>query len=895
MTLTGLISNLYVAPMFRHEPESTDFLMILTPPSGQARPGQRESMGVILRDLPSSVFTVGQTEPRTRVYAPNTQGEKNFVGPYVSFQIARAIQRSEAKDSHGLRFDELQDRVLPNLELSSTALRQRLKQVAIYDKNTSIWTTKPIGFEDYPGVDALGKSISPEGVAAFQTANAARLRLTDLGIHQLFAGSQTVASIGAAMVYLAGQLNYTRELSRKTKKLVEISRVNKSISSVQNTFYEKAAAKLDSRFKILRQKHEIASFIYEQLQLAPWHLTGEFIEVHKKGEGTGMMKLTGLGDPSGQGEGFSFLREADAKPQKAVGQSNLNSQIKKITGTEDDLRKLTMKQMASLLRSYGMPQKQIDTLKRWDRVHVIRDLSTKAASDGIGDGLERFARGEKMKLSEQKQMYRDRVQVIWKRQIAALSMDSGDKMGGTGADGGGVTTEGEGDALGSQAAAAKKSGHDADQDDSDDSESDDDLAAALEEEMMDRSEVNQLVAAHTGDGTLKEGTLGQLRAAVQDRDLAKDARELAALKRQREEERAAQEGLQAMRPKDDVASTATKKDAIRKRIVKTHPDGRQTVTFKFIVQSAEVNKIWAKLSEKPDHDTPKAREMNYEHGANDKPPGHSIFEDDDNFEYASKGGGRHHTQRRRGAGKKSGAGGAGRRTGPRKLVHGKLKTKVSKEDRLKKRKREDEELEVYTATAKRKGTSNRRERGSIRERRPHIIFSEKLEHIRFSVESLPIAGPFIKPVSRKRLPQYFECISHPIDLQTIRDKNSKYEYHTADAFICDFELMKSNAIRFNGEGTVFAKAAEEILDYVKDQVDSIRSELTPLEEQVAELMSGKPKKKRKKAGTAKKSKSAASSNLARIGGVAIDLGDVSKHLGEDDSDSGESVYEVDIG
>merc|ERR1712137_1401366 len=97
--------------------------------------------------------------------------------------------------------------------------------------------------------------------------------------------------------------------------------------------------------------------------------------------------------------------------------------MKKVTGTEDDLRKLTMKQMARILRSYGMAQKQVDTLKRWDRVHVIRDLSTKAASDGIGDGLERFARGEKMKLSEQKQMYRDRIQVIFKRQIAALSAD----------------------------------------------------------------------------------------------------------------------------------------------------------------------------------------------------------------------------------------------------------------------------------------------------------------------------------------------------------------------------------------------------------------------------------------------------------------------------------------
>jgi Protein of unknown function (DUF3591) len=165
MTLTGLVSNLFVAPMFRHEPEPTDFLMILTPLSGAARPGQREAMGVILRDFPSSVYTVGQTEPRVRVNAPNTPGEKAFVGPYVSYQIARALTRSQTRDGHGLRFDELQDRVLPNMELPANALRQRLKQVAVHDKNAQIWTTKPIGFEDYPGVEALGRTISPESIA----------------------------------------------------------------------------------------------------------------------------------------------------------------------------------------------------------------------------------------------------------------------------------------------------------------------------------------------------------------------------------------------------------------------------------------------------------------------------------------------------------------------------------------------------------------------------------------------------------------------------------------------------------------------------------------------------------------------------------------------------------
>jgi len=541
MTISGLISLLFVAPLFRQEPESTDFLMILGRPSGGgiARPGMTESLGVMLREFPASVYTVGQTEPRTRVYAPNTQGEKNFIGPFISYQIAKLLARTQAREGHGMRLDEIQDRVMPNLGLPSTALRQRLKAVAIYDKNTQIWTTKAIGYEEYPGVDALGKSISPEGVAAFETACAATRRLMDLGLNQLFAGSHSVGSVGVTMIYLAGQVNAAKELHRKAKKMFELSRTNKSLRPSQVMFYEKAAEQLELQWKCLRQKHEVCKFIYEELELTPWHLTGEFIEVHKKGEGSGMMKLTGLGDPSGMGEGFSFLREADTKPSKTAGQSALNAQVKKITGTEDDLRKLTMKQMAALLRSYGMAQKQIDTLKRWDRVHVIRDLSTKAASDGIGDGLERFARGEKMKLAEQKQVYRKRIQVIWKRQIAALSSlaEGGGAAGEAGSGGVDATGVGAGDpdadpsaaAAGGAGATNKAAKNQDKKEDSDsDSDDDDDFAATFEEEMMDRSETNQLVAAHarggeSGDMEREQG-LGQLRAAAQDQDLTKDAR-----------------------------------------------------------------------------------------------------------------------------------------------------------------------------------------------------------------------------------------------------------------------------------------------------------------------------------------------------------------------------------
>lgn len=59
-----------------------------------------------------------------------------------------------------------------------------------------------------------------------------------------------------------------------------------------------------------------------------------------------------------------------------------------------------------LLEKYGIQQKLIQTLNRWDRVHMIRELSTKAASDNAGDGMERYARVEKIKLRDKNDSYK---------------------------------------------------------------------------------------------------------------------------------------------------------------------------------------------------------------------------------------------------------------------------------------------------------------------------------------------------------------------------------------------------------------------------------------------------------------------------------------------------------
>ena len=99
--------------------------------------------------------------------------------------------------------------------------------------------------------------------------------------------------------------------------------------------------------------------------------------------------------------GMSFLRDYDKKSIRNTVVDK-TEEHKKLAGTDSDLRKLKMSKLGALLRSYGMTQIEIDGLKRWDRVHLLKDFSSRAVSDGIGgDDERRHAREQRLKKSDQ--------------------------------------------------------------------------------------------------------------------------------------------------------------------------------------------------------------------------------------------------------------------------------------------------------------------------------------------------------------------------------------------------------------------------------------------------------------------------------------------------------------
>jgi hypothetical protein len=399
----------------------------------------------------------------------------------------------------------------------------------------------------------------------------------------------------------------------------------------------------------------------------------------------------------------------------------------------------------------------------------------------MGDSLERFARGEKMKLSDQKHMYQQRIQEIWRRQRAALSSDPGDRAGGGETAGIAASVDTEPKPNSTDTPTLSKENI-KEKEESDSESEDDDLAAMLEEDMLDVRETNLIVAAHVrgtaGTGEDMIGNLGQKLSGSQD--LSKDARELAALKRQREEERLTKEGLLSggkTVPNDESLLTLRHdpsmigKKVVRKRITKTYPDGRQTTTFKFVVVPAEVDKIIARKREEDDAQDQKTRKHKGHKSAERHVIGHAMFEEED--EHKSHRSSHRGIKFQLNRTTRTIKGGAPPRMQKHKPQLGKFKQRESQEMRMHKRKRADDEADLYAVPSKRLSTNNRKERGAARDRMPHVILADKLESIRSSVEKRPFSGPFHKPVPRRAVPRYYEVISNPIDLQTIRDKNQR--------------------------------------------------------------------------------------------------------------------------
>ncbi|GFV37304.1 transcription initiation factor TFIID subunit 1 [Trichonephila clavipes] len=332
-------NNLFRAPIFEHELQNTDFIIIRT----RTQFFVREAEGI---------YVVGQELPLVEVPAPKSEKANNFVRDFLMMFIYRLFWKSSDIPQR-IKMEAVKT-AFPMYKESS--IRKRLSLCANFNRTGSdskYWVLKN-GFR-LPSEEEIRELVSPEQCCTFYSMLAAEQRLQDAGYGEKF-------------LLMAEDEN----------------------DALQN------------------------KIMYE-VKAAPWNTTQAFISAVK---GKCLLELFGSADPTGCGEGFSYVK-VPTKPQFTKDENNTQNPVKRLVkGTDADLRRLSLKSAKKLVKSYNVPERVIKSMTRWQIIDVIRTVSTEQAKMGEE---AKFARGNLFSQAEHLRKFHEDCQGIFEVQNRTLS------------------------------------------------------------------------------------------------------------------------------------------------------------------------------------------------------------------------------------------------------------------------------------------------------------------------------------------------------------------------------------------------------------------------------------------------------------------------------------------
>ncbi|XP_025197408.1 transcription initiation factor TFIID subunit 1 [Melanaphis sacchari] len=339
-TIQVIENNLYRAPIYEHKPLENDFLLI------------RTRHTYYIREI-DALFTSGQLCPLYEVPGPNSKRANNFVRDFLQVFIYRLFWKSTDYPRR-IKMDDIK-KAFPSH--SESSIRKRLKLCADFKRtgsDSNWWVIKP----DFrlPSEEEIRAMVSPEQCCAYFSMIAAEQRLKDAGYGEKFI-----------------------------------------LTSLEDDD-EEMQLKMDDEIKV-----------------APWMTTRAYIQAMKN---KCLLQLTGPADPTGCGEGFSYVRVPN-KP--TLNKEEQEAQPKRmVTGTDADLRRLSLNNAKALLRKFAVPEEEIKKLSRWEVIDVVRTLSTEKAKAGE-EGMTKFSRGNRFSIAEHQERYKEECQRIFDLQNRVLS------------------------------------------------------------------------------------------------------------------------------------------------------------------------------------------------------------------------------------------------------------------------------------------------------------------------------------------------------------------------------------------------------------------------------------------------------------------------------------------
>jgi histone acetyltransferase len=97
----------------------------------------------------------------------------------------------------------------------------------------------------------------------------------------------------------------------------------------------------------------------------------------------------------------------------------------------------------------------------------------------------------------------------------------------------------------------------------------------------------------------------------------------------------------------------------------------------------------------------------------------------------------------------------------------------------------------------------------------------QLLHLLNDMQNHQASWPFLTPVNKDDVADYYEVIKEPMDLSTMEVKLEADNYATPEDFIRDAKLMFDNCRKYNNDTTPYAKLANKLEKYMWQQIKTI--------------------------------------------------------------------------
>lgn len=97
----------------------------------------------------------------------------------------------------------------------------------------------------------------------------------------------------------------------------------------------------------------------------------------------------------------------------------------------------------------------------------------------------------------------------------------------------------------------------------------------------------------------------------------------------------------------------------------------------------------------------------------------------------------------------------------------------------------------------------------------------QLQRLLSSLQNHNSSWPFLNPVNKDEVADYYEVIKEPMDFATMEEKLEQDAYEKPEDFVHDAKLIFTNCRKYNNETTPYAKSATKLEKYMWAQIKEI--------------------------------------------------------------------------